>query len=434
MPSAFPHGLPHFHEQLRLPIVAHNRWWSAEVDYASQNGGSYGFITEPHTSTWAVPTEQRFWDDLFFNASAWGLRVYQQDWLYNEFETVTALTRQVDLARQWLLQMGQGAADAGVSIMYCMPSPRHVLQSIEIPNVRQVRASDDYIPGNEAWHNWMVHLTSLLEWSLGLAPSKDDFWTTEYQPGSIYRGGHEPDPQLQSLVATLATGQVTPSDGIGYFSSEVIMRSVRADGLILKPDRPALHLDFSYVDSAFGSDQPRDYTVGTYSMHGTRAWTYVLTVNAQEVGGRGQQRPVRTVADMMPPHIRRVALKGEGSHLLVSVTPDHPYPSNPTRVSLDSELPHLLGAWALLTLSLTVQVPGVPVEVGLIGEGLKWLFMSAQRVRGGAGGRRGGGRVAGGRGRRGGVDVVHLDQHQRGGRGGCGGCEGGVRPHHLWGV
>ena len=28
-----------------------------------------------------VPTEDRFWEDLFKNSSAWGLQVYLQDWL-----------------------------------------------------------------------------------------------------------------------------------------------------------------------------------------------------------------------------------------------------------------------------------------------------------------------------------------------------------------
>ena len=46
------------------------------------------------------------------------------------------------------MQMGEGARKAGLTIQYCMPYARHLLQSVEIPVVTQARASDDYQPGN----------------------------------------------------------------------------------------------------------------------------------------------------------------------------------------------------------------------------------------------------------------------------------------------
>ena len=53
----------------------------------------------------------------------------------------------------------------------------------------------------------------------------------------------EPYTELQSLVATLSTGPVGPSDKIGSSSVELIMKSVNAEGLILKPERPARAVD-----------------------------------------------------------------------------------------------------------------------------------------------------------------------------------------------
>ena len=41
-----------------------------------------------------------------------------KDWLNEEFEGVTRATTDVNLARNWLLQMGQGAADNGITIQY----------------------------------------------------------------------------------------------------------------------------------------------------------------------------------------------------------------------------------------------------------------------------------------------------------------------------
>ena len=53
---------------------------------------------------------------------------------------------------------------------YCMPYPRHLLQSLEIPVVTQTRVSDDYQPGND---QWKIGDTSILSGALGLAPFKD---------------------------------------------------------------------------------------------------------------------------------------------------------------------------------------------------------------------------------------------------------------------
>ena len=34
------------------------------------------------------PTEQRFWDDLLYNSTKWGLFMYEQDWLDTEYDNV----------------------------------------------------------------------------------------------------------------------------------------------------------------------------------------------------------------------------------------------------------------------------------------------------------------------------------------------------------
>lgn len=64
--------------------------------------------------------------------------------------------------------------------------------------------------------NWRIGGQSLLMDALGLAPSKDGFWTTRYQPGHPYPPEkHEPNPRLQSASATLSAGPVAIGDGIG---------------------------------------------------------------------------------------------------------------------------------------------------------------------------------------------------------------------------
>lgn len=48
---------------------------------------------------------------------------------------------------------------------------------------RQARVSNDYQPGNE---QWKIGISSMFAHALGVAPFKDNFWTTTNQPGNPY--------------------------------------------------------------------------------------------------------------------------------------------------------------------------------------------------------------------------------------------------------
>ena len=47
---------------------------------------------------------------------------------------------------------------------------RHVMQSVAIPAVTQVRVSGDYMPNDNQWY---IGDSSILAHAMGLAPSKD---------------------------------------------------------------------------------------------------------------------------------------------------------------------------------------------------------------------------------------------------------------------
>ena len=54
-------------------------------------------------------------------------------------------------------------------------------------------------------------------WAIGVAPSKDTYWTTELQPNSPYVDNPtEPNWQLQALAVALSTGPNGPGDAIGW--------------------------------------------------------------------------------------------------------------------------------------------------------------------------------------------------------------------------
>jgi len=114
-PDVFPHGNSYLRNQTGWPIMGHNRYWAVDNVYAKQNGGDYDFVVERKDegqgfNDFAWPTEQRFWDDLLYNSSAWGLFMYEQDWLDTEYDNVRHLNLNATAARTWLMQMGSAAS------------------------------------------------------------------------------------------------------------------------------------------------------------------------------------------------------------------------------------------------------------------------------------------------------------------------------------
>lgn len=258
-PDVFPQGLSELYAKTGWQVQAHNRYWSNQTVYAKQNGGNYNFLFDSGVMGGAVPLDQKFWDDLFKTAAQWGLKVYEQDWLFNEFYIyVKQMVENVDLGKTWLHQMGKAASLNGLTVQYCMPYVRHLLQSVEIASVTQARASDDYVVyPHEGTPNWRIGGQSLLIEALGLAPSKDGFWSTHRQAKNPYgENRFEPNPSLQALVTTLSTGPVAIGDGIGYSDAKLIMRSCTKDGLILNPSSAATKIDKAMLQKAFGGNGP----------------------------------------------------------------------------------------------------------------------------------------------------------------------------------
>lgn len=249
-PDIFPDGLPSLYRQVEnTPFAAHNRYWALDNIYSD----TYAFLFDNATQMSLPVGNDTFWIDLLSEAShTWGLIMYEQDWLHRQTSTFRPLYTDIDLGRQWLLSMGEGAEQADITIQYCSAYPRHVLQALEIPRVTQARVSSDYtshVVRQET--QWDIGVTSMLADALGVAPFKDVFWSTSNEPGSSYHPTPmEPLPDREILIATLSTGPVGPGDAINYTNNERIMRCCRRDGLILKPDRPISMIDFFIADWA----------------------------------------------------------------------------------------------------------------------------------------------------------------------------------------
>jgi hypothetical protein len=170
MSSVFPSGMSHW---LGEPLLLHNRWFSPENEYITSGNFSSSFIVEEVA---ALPIKPDVFTHLMAKAKAWGMFLYEQDWLSFVYRQMLAPRNNVYHAHDWLKAMGDAARGLDLSVQYCMPLPSHVLQSTKIQPVTEIRASDDYRPGRTFPPNWQVAHTSMLIWAVGAVPFKDDFW------------------------------------------------------------------------------------------------------------------------------------------------------------------------------------------------------------------------------------------------------------------
>ena len=202
---------------------------------------------------------------------------------------------------------------------------RFVLQSVPLPAVTQIRASDDYNPSGDSnctppacnppvqLDTYYIGTTSLLAWALDLAPSKDSFWSTPTQPGNPYGDVAERYPAMQAAVAALSRGPVQVSDGVGYSDRSLILRTCDEAGRLLQPSRPATALDAAFHRSAGVGDGPLAKYANvlpittTHTRIGDWKWAHILVINLAQS------------FTLRPEHLRPTDL-GAGEHVAYSLT------------------------------------------------------------------------------------------------------------------
>lgn len=102
-------------------------------------------------------------------------------------------------------QMGNAAKKFNLTLQYCMSLSRHVLQSLEIDAVTQIRVTNDYATNwDYGGEQWRLGVSSIFSAAVGLAPFKDVYWTTSVQPGNPYGSkARDPYTELNSVVSIL---------------------------------------------------------------------------------------------------------------------------------------------------------------------------------------------------------------------------------------
>jgi hypothetical protein len=261
-PALFADGLAAFQHKIGLPLITHNRW----IDPASPYHESF------EISGFAA-VDPLWWKHIVDYLASAGVVTYEQDWLNEIYEHSPALSTTVRAGDLFTDGMAHAAQDKGLFIQYCMALPRFFLQGARYDNLTSIRVSGDRLTPAK-WDAFLY--TSRLASALGMWPWTDVFMSTETD---------------NLLVATLSAGMVGIGDKIGAESKENLMRAVRTDGVIVKPDVPLVPIDAMYTSDALESNQPM--LASAHTDHGAFRTSYVFAYNRDGHEAQGAFTPTQ---------------------------------------------------------------------------------------------------------------------------------------------
>jgi hypothetical protein len=259
----FPDGLEAFQQRLGLPLFTHSRWIDPESPYHGRYQMSGNVVVDP-----------RYWGNVASYLHDAHVLTYEQDWLDERAQAAFNLHD----PEAFMDEMAQALKQQGLTIQYCMPLPRHYLQTTKYQNVTTIRASHDRF-GRDKWDEFLYD--SRLASSLGVLPWSDVFMSDELD---------------NLLLSTLSAGPVGVGDRLGSVNRENLLRAVRADGTIVKPDVALVPTDQVFVEDAQNLKRPM--LASTYTDFGTVKALYVLAYT------RGSQKTVAFTLDSLGLHTR----------------------------------------------------------------------------------------------------------------------------------
>ena len=300
-----------------LPFKAHAGGWSKGKGSDKPNpyfaNPDYKFVTRGNTG---VPQGPGLWNHVFrVNQDSWNLRAIKQDHM-NEQLGMSECTSTVNVARDWLKGMGDAALQQNFSIQCertifsslcqrkgarsdsarllaadCMTLPIITMNSASIHASTHQRLGPDYLAGSNRG-NWRIGDAAVFVWGVGLLPFKDTFLSNTSQAPPThantgtgtggFKGFKEEAPTLHAISSLLSAGPVSPSDGVDGANVPLLMSLCRADGKLLKPDKPARSLDAQWLGRVFNSSAPSGTLWSTSTTINNKTWGYVLSVNSAE--------------------------------------------------------------------------------------------------------------------------------------------------------
>jgi len=217
--SLFPSGLLDFQERLGLPLLTHARWIDPQSPYRQQYQISGNVSIDP-----------LYWDSISNYIQSAGVVTYEQDWLGAQAQTAFNLYD----PNAFMDEMARATSQNGLTMQYCMALPRHYLQTSRYDNITTIRASNDRFDRGK-WNEFLY--ASRLAGALGVWPWSDVFMSSELD---------------NLLLSTLSSGPVGVGDRIGSLNGANLIRAVRSDGVIVKPDAPLVPIDQTFLNDARG--------------------------------------------------------------------------------------------------------------------------------------------------------------------------------------
>ena len=230
--DVLPDGIEMLRERLdRRPLVAHCRHLSSQSPYCDE------FDDVGRRRPRASRRAPSCTSGCSTRPSGWGVEVFEHDWLIECFLGVREL-RAPGRAAAWQEGIDAGLGARDLHAQWCMASPADFAQTSRLRNVTSIRTSGDhgYMVGPEVLWAWFLH-TNVMARALGLWPYKDVFHSA---PGSATR-------EVEALLAALSAGPVGIGDPIGDADVDLIRRTCRADGVLVRPDVPVAAIDRAAV-------------------------------------------------------------------------------------------------------------------------------------------------------------------------------------------
>jgi hypothetical protein len=255
-PFLFPDGMAAFQKSIGLPLVTHNRW----IDPASPYHQSYKI-------SGLAAVDPKWWNDIAAYLKSCGVTTYEQDWCDRIYKYSPAFSSNVDTAEEFLDDMAAACRRHGMTMQYCMPYPCFFLQGARYENLTSIRTSDDRLDPRK-WASFLYG--SRFAGALGIRPWTDVFNSAETN---------------NLLLATLSSGPVGIGDALGAEDKANLLKSVRSDGVIVKPDVPIVPLDQSYLAAVRDGGAP--LIAGTFTDHGGIKTEYLFAFNKTNAASGG---------------------------------------------------------------------------------------------------------------------------------------------------
>ena len=244
-PGVFPNGMAAFHERIKLPFLAHNRYIDKDSPYHQRFAVSG-----------LAGIDSGYWTELARYGAQNGIAVYLQDWLNAIYNFSPELHSVPGKGLAFLDNMASAMAASGIAMQYCMAYPMHILEGAKYPNLTTVRAAGDGLTRSR-WTQLAFNARLIRE--TGAWPATDVLPSSD--AGAM-------------LFATLSGGPVGVGDAFEQLDRANIFKAARGDGEIVKPDEPLTPLARSYLSEARKSGEP--VLASTFTRDGEHVTAYLL--------------------------------------------------------------------------------------------------------------------------------------------------------------